>query len=148
VWICGGQSDSGTSLSPSTSFPLPVYLSVHHAPYLPVIRNWCSRDICGCSTKGLVFITLLQLKTEQHSSSVCSKTFLTNKGWFYFHVIICIKTEPISKLLMWISKIKLSKYVTIFWSGPWVDVTIPASCSITIKLPLSTPRRHTGGVEM
>jgi len=62
------------------NFPLPVYLSVHHAPYLPVIRNWYSRAICGCSTKGLVFITLLQVNTEQHSSSVCSKTFLTNKG--------------------------------------------------------------------
>jgi len=42
-------------------FPLPVYLSVHHAPYLPVIRNWYSRVICGCTTKGLVFINLFIL---------------------------------------------------------------------------------------
>ena len=78
MYQCGFVVDKATlelAFLQAPHFLLPVYLSVHHAPYIPVIRNWCSRAICGCSTKGLVFITLLQLKTEQHSSSVCSKTF-------------------------------------------------------------------------
>jgi hypothetical protein len=33
-------------------------------------------------------------------------------------MMIWVKTEPISQLLMWISKLKLSKYVKYFWSGP------------------------------
>ena len=60
-------------------FPLPVHLSVNHAPYLPVIRNWCSLPSVA-AVPGTCFHHTTAAKNKQHSSSMCSKTFLTNKG--------------------------------------------------------------------